>query len=255
VFVHVVCGTKVKSAALEKVQMDESLDAHYVVWGNDHSAYGPVDLVTLVSWVKDERVTAGSWVFNSKNDSWLQAVAMPELGSFFQPTVSARQISSPGPPPAQPLSPSVLRGFKTLAGLSDEQLARFAASLETARVPAGSVVIQQGQRNDAVFLVLEGRVTVRLEVVGQAAILTTLGPGDFFGDIAFLDHGPRSADVVAEADSLLATMSPANFKALTSQSPDLAAPLLRVLDQALTARIRADNQRYTNSLRTAAGRS
>jgi len=78
--------------------MEDSLDAHYVVWGSDLSAYGPVDFATLVSWVKDERVTPGTWIFNSKDESWMQAAAVGELRSLFLPYSSRPGIGSPACP-------------------------------------------------------------------------------------------------------------------------------------------------------------
>ena len=50
-----------------------STSADFIVWGVDQTAYGPVELPTLVSWVKDERVMADTWVFVAKNSSWQKA--------------------------------------------------------------------------------------------------------------------------------------------------------------------------------------
>ena len=90
-----------------------------------------------------------------------------------------------------------------------------------------------------------------MEIASRETVLACLSGGDFFGDIAFLDRGPRSADVVANADSLVAKLSGAAFDQLALESQDLATPLLRALDQTLTARIRADNLRYREAVRQA----
>jgi CRP-like cAMP-binding protein len=44
-------------------------------------------------------------------------------------------------------------------------------------------------------MILQGELRVRVMIGQKETILTTLGPGDFFGDISLFDHGPRSADV------------------------------------------------------------
>ena len=59
-------------------------DPGFYVWGTDQSPYGPVELPTLVAWVKDERVTADSWVYATQNGSWQQAGRVPELQVFFK---------------------------------------------------------------------------------------------------------------------------------------------------------------------------
>ena len=62
-----------------------AIDADFIVWGIDRTAYGPVELPTLVAWVKDERVTAETWVFACKNGVWHKAAEVPELQMFFRP--------------------------------------------------------------------------------------------------------------------------------------------------------------------------
>jgi CRP-like cAMP-binding protein len=90
---------------------------------------------------------------------------------------------------------------------------------------------------------------VRLELAGKETILATLGPGEFFGDISLFDHGPRSADVVANVDSVVARVSARTVDELSRKAPDLAAPFLRAVGKTLTSRIRADNKRYGDAMR------
>ena len=61
-----------------------STDTGYIVWGIDQTAYGPVELPTLVAWVKDERVTVDTWIYAAKNASWQKAPDVPELQMFFR---------------------------------------------------------------------------------------------------------------------------------------------------------------------------
>jgi CRP/FNR family cyclic AMP-dependent transcriptional regulator len=100
-------------------------------------------------------------------------------------------------------------------------------------------------------LILEGELRVRINVAGKETILTTLSIGDFFGDVSLFDHGPRSADVVANTDSLLLKISSSAFDQLAKAHPELATPFLRGVGQTLSARIRADNKRYGDSVRIA----
>jgi CRP-like cAMP-binding protein len=101
------------------------------------------------------------------------------------------------------------------------------------------------------YLVLEGELRVRLMVGGKETLLVTLSPGEFFGEISLFDQGPRSADVVANTDSLLLKISSASFEKLLNDAPNLAAPFLFAMSKTLTSRIRADNKRYRDSIQFA----
>ncbi len=74
----------------------------YSIWAADNAVYGPVELPTLIAWVKDERVVAETWVFDSQNDRWRKAASLPELHSF-----SARKPARlpPTRPSTKPSSP------------------------------------------------------------------------------------------------------------------------------------------------------
>jgi CRP-like cAMP-binding protein len=98
------------------------------------------------------------------------------------------------------------------------------------------------------FIVLDGEVRVRLLIDNRETILVTLGSGDFFGEVALLDQGPRSADVVANADTVLLKLCHEAFLTLIRTAPELAAPILIGIGKTLTARIRADNKRYRDSI-------
>ena len=79
----------------------------------------------------------------------------------------------------------------------------------------------------------------------------TLNPGEFFGDISLFDHGPRSADVVANTNAVLLKVSATNFQRLSQEVPELATPFLTAVCKTLTARIRADNKRLRDSINVA----
>src|SRR5439155_8581008 len=73
------------SLVLQARSMATQLDgAQFFIWGIDQSAYGPVELPTLVSWIKDERVLAETWVFLAHDVAWRRAADLPELQMFFR---------------------------------------------------------------------------------------------------------------------------------------------------------------------------
>ena len=228
-----------------------STDTGFIVWGIDQTAYGPVELPTLVSWVKDGRVTADTWIYAAKSASWQKAPEVPELQMFFRskgggPAADAAAATSPSG-----IDPRALRRIKILAGMTDEQLERFAQFVEVEKVPQWSVIVKQGDAGDTMYFILDGELRVRINVMGKETILATLSAGDFFGDVALFDHGPRSADVVANTDSTVVRFSAAAFDELAKAAPEIATPFLRAVGRTLSARIRTDNKRYGDSVKFA----
>jgi hypothetical protein len=227
----------------------------FKIWAVDNQIYGPVELPVLVGWIKDERVTADTWIFSERDDHWQKAAKVPELQMFFhKKEAPAAGSASPGtaaatPPPV--IKPGSLRRVKIFADMSDDQLERFIRFMEVMPVRQWSELVKQGEIGDAMYLVLEGELRVRMMIGGKESVLVTLSPGEFFGEISLFDHGPRSADVVANNDSVLLKISAASFEKLLAEAPELAAPFLFSMSKALTARIRADNKRYRDSVQFA----
>ncbi len=225
----------------------------FIVWGIDQTAYGPVELPTLVSWVKDERVMADTWIFSSRDGVWQKAAELAELHMFFRS--KSNGAGGNAVDTVKGLDPRALRRVKIFASMSDEQLERFAQFMQVEKVPQWAVIVRQGDTGDTMYFILEGELRVRIHVSGRETILATLGVGEFFGDISLFDQGPRSADVVANHDSLLVKISSRSLDDLAKEAPELATPFLRAIGKTLTARIRADNKRYGDSVkfRQAAG--
>lgn len=219
----------------------QKLENHYFIWGVDDAPYGPVGLSVLIDWTLDERVAPETWVFSREAGNWIRALELPELKNYFD----LNFVSLPDAPRRVSIKPASLRRIKILADLKDNQLAHLAEFMELQEVPAFSVLFRQGDANDSMFLVLAGELRARTLVNERETTLATFGPGDFFGEMALFDHGPRSADVVANECSTLLKITAVSFQRLTREAPALATPFLQATASTLSARIRADNKRLT----------
>ena len=83
-------------------------------------------------------------------------------------------------------------------------------------VESGTVVVRQGEEGDALFLIEDGQAEVRATGAdGTVAPITTLGPGSYFGEIALVTGGPRTADVVALTPLTLLRLDRAGYELLT----------------------------------------
>lgn len=222
----------------------------YSIWAADNVVYGPVELPTLIEWVRDERVVSETWVFDGTNDRWRKAANLPELQLFFRKKAAAESPATAADLLVNntEITPGMLRRVKALAELSDEQLRRFVCFMEPQNARQWTQIVKQGEVDDGMFLVLEGELRVRLMIGGKETILATLGAGECFGEIALFDQGPRSADVVANRDSILLKISTEAFDKLRREAPELSSPILFSISKTLAARIRADNKRIKDSV-------
>jgi len=214
----------------------------YFIWGIDYATYGPVPLPTLTEWIKDERVLADTWVYTRGDNVWRLAKNTPELAPEFKNRAATGVVETTS---STGIKPGSLRRIKILAEMNDLQLAHLAQYLEPIKVLQWACVCKQGDPGDGMYLVLGGELRARLMQNDQETILATFEVGEFFGDMSLFDRGPRSADVMANQDSLLFKMSVSNFERLLRDAPALATPFLQASARTLAARIRADNRRLT----------
>jgi CRP-like cAMP-binding protein len=124
--------------------------------------------------------------------------------------------------------------FRSLNKRQIGTLARFAASQQYA---PSQVIVQQGDTGVGLFVIASGRVEVRQDAQGGglARVLRTLGPGDYFGEMALLDDAPRSASVVAIEPTECLTLTKWHFLAQLEQHPEMALPMLPVLSRRVRA--------------------
>lgn len=119
-----------------------------------------------------------------------------------------------------------------------EELELVASNTTEHRSKAGDVLTSEGRSGHEFVVIVEGTAKV---MIGDREI-ALLGPGDFFGEVALLDDGPRTASVVAESDLLAQVSSQREFSELIAGAPNLARKLLiglarrlRAADMQLTA--------------------
>jgi CRP/FNR family transcriptional regulator, cyclic AMP receptor protein len=93
------------------------------------------------------------------------------------------------------------------------------------RMPAGKALTTAGSRGAEVLIVLSG--TAICQVHGME--VARFGPGDFFGEVATLDGGPRTATVIASSDIEVLVLSRTEFETLVKSSPEVAHRILMTM--------------------------
>ena len=199
----------------------------------------------LVTWVKQGKVRSTTWVFREKDGSWSHAGEMPELQLFFK---SKLPPSSAAPGDSQGIKPGSLRRIKMLADIEEQVLASMLPYLEVSKVAPFGTVVNKGEHGDALFMVLEGELRARVLIDGRETTLTTMGVGECFGELAIVDHGPRSADVIANQPSVLIKVSTEALNKMFAEAPALAAPFIFALTRVIAQRVRVLTKRYEDSI-------
>jgi len=92
-------------------------------------------------------------------------------------------------------------------------------------VPAGETIFEEGDPGDAMYVVIEGEVAVR--VAGRD--MSLVGAGSIFGEMALIDDSPRSAAAVAKTDCRLVAIDEPRFMEMVQKTPRFALLLMRVL--------------------------
>ena len=115
-----------------------------------------------------------------------------------------------------------LANVKMFSSLNKKELALIEKAADLVRVKPGTEIVTEGKIGHEFYLILEGEASVRH---GRRKV-ATLGPGHYFGEMALLDRGPRSATIVAETDTELAVIGQREFMAVLDQVPPVAHKLL-----------------------------
>jgi CRP/FNR family transcriptional regulator, cyclic AMP receptor protein len=107
-------------------------------------------------------------------------------------------------------------------GIDPEELRRIAGKLDEQHYLADRRILTEGMSGVEFFLVLEGSAAVE----SGGATVATLGPGDFFGEVAALDHGPRTATVRATTELRCLTLPNGALMGLLLEHPRFALNML-----------------------------
>jgi hypothetical protein len=121
-----------------------------------------------------------------------------------------------------------LRSIRLFRELSVAESAVLATLLEERAVEAGVTIVRQGEPGDGLFVIRSGTADVRVRArSGHRVIVRSLGPGDYFGEIALMTGGTRTADVVAMSPMTLLGLSHNAYARYLSQMVDVESELAR----------------------------
>ena len=133
----------------------------------------------------------------------------------------------------------VLSRMRLFAGLSDEELGVLEKLVFVNRVPAGEPGCREGDRSDFVCFVVRGCLDiVKNSEAGGEVVIAHLRPGDSMGEMALVDHEPRSATVRAAEDATLIVLTRKGVEQLRKRSPHAVSLIMENIARLLCLHLR-----------------
>lgn len=128
-------------------------------------------------------------------------------------------------------SVELLQRIPLFAELEPRELERLSGSFKERSFPAGETVATEGEAGAGFFVIESGEASVSVHGEDRGR----LGPGDYFGDVALIDEGDRTASITAQSDLKCYGLTFWDFRPLVESDARIAWPLL----QAMAKRLRA----------------
>lgn len=119
----------------------------------------------------------------------------------------------------------LLKSVSLFGDLPVEKLAKIAQVAEESRMASGAPLMREGELGDSLFIVADG--SLRVHKGSQS--LAILRKSDCVGEMALLDHAPRSADVTIEEDAVLLRIGREDFNEVTAANPEIMQGIVRLL--------------------------
>ncbi len=115
-----------------------------------------------------------------------------------------------------------LNNVRLFSSLNKKELGLIGRASDVITVQAGTEIVKEGTTGHEFFLISDGQAVVRR----NGRKIATLGPGSYFGEMAILDRGPRSATVVADTDLELIVLGQREFLGVLDAVPTVAYKML-----------------------------
>jgi sulfate permease, SulP family len=169
---------------------------------------------------------------------WRSVKVLPDLDAALE-WVEDRVLEAQGLLAGDVDPPLPLTRIELVREFDDAALAALSECLVERSCGPGERIFAQGDVGDEIFLMRRGAVRIEFKLDGGKAYhLASFGRGDFFGDMAFLDRGTRSADAVATAATDVYVLSRARFDRMALNHPDMAVKVFARIARALAMRLR-----------------
>lgn len=135
-------------------------------------------------------------------------------------------------------------------GIKTDEAEEIIAQSRMKSYPAGIVLCREGALEDTFYMILDGGLEVTKVINNsETRLLKTLGPGDFFGEMALIHNAPRAATVTTTTDVVVLELEKGSFEHVLKKSPSIALAMVHEI----SGRLRQNDQMAVEDLRMRAG--
>jgi CRP-like cAMP-binding protein len=124
------------------------------------------------------------------------------------------------------VSTDLLAGVPLFAGLSRRHLRKLAGMAQEVHYRKGRIIVEVGQPGNSFYVIVDGTALVYPRKLPTGRPRARLHTGDFFGELALLDGGPRTATVVADANLVVLRLSRSSFHKVVTTEPSVAEKIM-----------------------------
>jgi len=139
----------------------------------------------------------------------------------------------------------LLKGSRFFQGLENEDLQVLVPLFTPREIPAGKTVFLENMTGESLYLVERGEIVVsKMLAEGDEQILSRIGPGEVFGELAILDGAPRMATSRVNSDAMVWRLERSDYERLCATHPATGLRLMRNLVSMFCQKLRDNNQDY-----------
>jgi CRP-like cAMP-binding protein len=135
-----------------------------------------------------------------------------------------------------------LAEYKTFGSFDETDLQALSEECTEGSFKKDEIIFPEESPGDKMYIIRQGSVKVFKKIKNNETTLAIVNPGEFFGEMAILDGGPRSAAAKAIEDVKALVISTKNFESMREKSPQVALRIMDVLVRTLSTRLRQANK-------------
>ncbi len=126
----------------------------------------------------------------------------------------------------------LMEKVEILSPLSRDELAGLVHAVRVEAYSTGEIPIRQNEQGDSFYIIKNGRVDVVVEKAsGETAVVATLGPGNFFGEMSLLTGAARTASIHVKEDAEFIVIDKVSFRSTLAGNPSIAESLSQILSE------------------------
>jgi len=123
--------------------------------------------------------------------------------------------------------------------LNDREVALVSKFVDEKNYAPGSALFYENMKGEAMYIIMSGQVRLsKMLAEGEERTLTVMGPGDYFGENALLEEGPRTVTAIVSQEASLLVIKRSAFNKLLEEEPKAAVKIIMGMYQVLSNRIR-----------------